>query len=283
MQAIHYPEVVYPPVSNGLNACMSEQKTRKDELYELRRKNLRALANVLGAGKRGGIAKLAERLEVAPAQLSHYIGGVGSMGVKNLGEGNARAYEQKLGLAEGWLDREQPEPWAVAALEAMSEHRKFVIESPDMPPYMTPSGSITIDVLDVRASMGGGLPAPEQETVIDSIKVPQNWVRENLPHITSPSNLKIITGYGDSMLGTFSHGDPLIVDTGVNEMRIDAVYVFAMHKELFIKRIQRLPNGAIKIISDNREKYDPITVTADERSAIQVLGRVVCAWNLRKL
>jgi hypothetical protein len=101
---------------------------------------------------------------------------------------------------------------------------------------------------------------PERETVIDSIRVPNEWVRENLPHITSPKNLRIITGYGDSMLETYNHGDPLIVDIGVLEMRIDAIYVFALHNELYIKRIQRLPGGAIKVISDNRAKYDPFTV-----------------------
>lgn len=144
-------------------------------------------------------------------------------------------------------------------------------------------GGIDLDRLDVRASMGTGIPLPERETVIDSIRVPQEWVREQFPHITSAKNLKIITGYGDSMKGTFNHGDPLIVDTGVNAMDVDTIYVFAYNNELYIKRIQRLPDKSVKVISDNRAMYDPFTLTPEQRADVVVIARVICAVNMNKI
>jgi hypothetical protein len=211
----------------------------------------------------------------------------GRPGKRGIGDKIAREIEAAFGKEHGWLDERHP-PRGLQEHELMPEKDGTLVLREEPAEFPVRSGTQTIDVLDVHAAMtppGGGLgiPMPERETVIDSIRVPNEWVRENLPHITSPKNLRIITGYGDSMLETYNHGDPLIVDIGVLEMRIDAIYVFALHNELYIKRIQRLPGGAIKVISDNRAKYDPFTVEAADRADIHTLARVVCAWNLRKL
>lgn len=135
--------------------------------------------------------------------------------------------------------------------------------------------------LETEARMGAsGRVQPEFETIVGEIEVNRHWVRTNLPQITSPANLRIITGYGDSMQGTFSDGDVLFVDVGVKEVRVDAVYVLAMNDELFIKRVQRRPDGAITIISDNKN-YEPFIVT--ERDSVAILGRVVRVWKDTKL
>lgn len=128
--------------------------------------------------------------------------------------------------------------------------------------------------------MGAGRVVPEYETVVGTIDVNQNWVRSRLPHITSPANLKMIAGYGDSMEGTYNDGDLLFVDTGVCEVKIDAVYVFAVNDELYVKRLQRKPDGSVTVISDNK-KYEPYTIS--EREQMRVIGRVVWAWNGKKL
>jgi phage repressor protein C with HTH and peptisase S24 domain len=149
----------------------------------------------------------------------------------------------------------------------------------------SPSSAESIDVpmFNAVASMGLGRSLPEYETVIDTLRLSKQWVHSHLSNISSPSNLAALSAYGDSMAPTFSDGDILIVDRGVSDIRIDAVYVLSLNGELYIKRIQRrITDGAILIKSDNA-LYDPVIVTNGERENLQVLGRVVWAWNGRKL
>lgn len=146
----------------------------------------------------------------------------------------------------------------------------------------TPAGVVVIPVLDARASMGNGEPLREHDAVVGRLEVGADWVRTALPFITATRNLRVITGYGDSMADTYQDGDILLVDTGVREVKVDAIYTLTMGGELFIKRVQRRPDGSLTIISDNR-KYDSFTVQNGERADLEVLGRVVWAWNGRRL
>lgn len=141
----------------------------------------------------------------------------------------------------------------------------------------------SIPVMDALASAGLGQPQASSDTVIGNIQLTKSWVDGHLGSITSPKNLAVLSAYGDSMSPTFSDGDLLLVDRGIDAIKLDAVYVLALNNELYVKRIQRrITDGAVVIKSDN-PLYDPVTVTNGERDALSVLGRVVWAWNGRKL
>jgi phage repressor protein C with HTH and peptisase S24 domain len=140
----------------------------------------------------------------------------------------------------------------------------------------------SIPKLDVGGSMGVGKVQPELETIVSTIDVNQNWVRTRLPNVSSPSNLRVITGYGDSMEGTYEDGDILFIDVGYEDIKLDAVYVFSLEGEIFIKRLQRRPDGSLWVISDNK-KYDPYPIPTPDRDTLRVIGRVVWAWNGKRL
>jgi len=141
---------------------------------------------------------------------------------------------------------------------------------------------IDIPRLNVAGSMGHGIARPEDyEDVIDHMRVSAGWLRRNV-NASAGSNLAVITGYGDSMEGTFSDGDLLLVDRGVSDIRIDAVYVLSLRGELYIKRLQRRPDGVLLMLSDN-EKYKPYEIKEGELEEFEVLGRVLLAWNARRL
>lgn len=81
-------------------------------MYDVRRKNLRALARSVG-----GATKLAEKLNKAQSQVFHLIG---SNPIKRIGDKFAAAVEQSFGKPTGWLDQamitfypvENPQPTA---------------------------------------------------------------------------------------------------------------------------------------------------------------------------
>lgn len=144
------------------------------------------------------------------------------------------------------------------------------------------SRTVDVPLLDVSASMGAGQLQPDGYVeVIERMTVSRDWVRHHLV-ASGPDNLALITGRGDSMEGTFNDGDLLLVDRGVKDIRVDAVYVVAIDGELFVKRMQRKPGGGVLMISDNK-KYDPIEIHPATLSRFDVLGRVLIAWNERRL
>lgn len=141
---------------------------------------------------------------------------------------------------------------------------------------------IEIPRLNVAGSMGTGRLAPEGYVdVIDRLSVNKDYLSRTVAY-SSASNLAIITGFGDSMEGTYSDGDLLLVDRGVTEIKIDAVYVVLYQGELFIKRFQRRPGEPMLMISDNKS-YPPIKIKNATANGLEILGRVLIAWNAKKL
>tara|TARA_R100001230_G_C5685778_1_gene194889 strand:+ start:837 stop:1538 length:702 start_codon:yes stop_codon:yes gene_type:complete len=139
---------------------------------------------------------------------------------------------------------------------------------------------IQIPLLDSRASMGNGTPLTDYVNVVE-------MVTANLPELrtrvsfSAPHNLRLLTGYGDSMSPTFNDGDVLLIDVGVTDLKLDAVYVLERQDQLYVKRIQRRPTGALRMISDN-PVYPPEDIDP-EADGFAVLARVLCVWNFRKL
>lgn len=129
---------------------------------------------------------------------------------------------------------------------------------------------------DVRASMGAGILLAEQPGQITSLNVTKEWLAKNIPPNTGVSNLCVITGFGDSMKGMFNPGDPLVVDTGINRCDHDGVYFFRVGEEGFVKRLQRIPNHGIKVISKNTD-YESWTITED--MDFHVIGKVLKVWE----
>ena len=133
--------------------------------------------------------------------------------------------------------------------------------------------------LEVSGSMGDGSFVADHVDVVKQIGVNVDQLRRQCS-FTSPANLNFITGYGNSMEPTFSDGDVLLVDVGIREVNIDGVYVLHLNGKLYIKTLQRRPDGSVLMISDNK-KYEPYPIR--ESDQIEVNGRVVLAWNARRL
>ncbi|WP_411392522.1 S24 family peptidase [Pseudomonas sp. MPB23] len=141
---------------------------------------------------------------------------------------------------------------------------------------------ITIPQMDVAGSMGHGRVPPDHIEVIRDITVHLDWLKTQGLSYSRLENLAIIDGDGDSMEGTFRNGDALLVDRGISDIRTDAIYVFTLDGELFIKRIQRLTGGALRIISDN-PVYPAILIEGDTLARVHIQARVLLVWNARKL
>jgi transcriptional regulator with XRE-family HTH domain len=136
--------------------------------------------------------------------------------------------------------------------------------------------SFAIPQYNTGGKMGNGLVLRDQAGVIRGWEVNNEWVQKNIPHCTAPKNLALVTGFGDSMLGIFNSGDPLIVDRGVTSCDYDGIYFFRVGNEGYIKRLQRIPAVGIRVISENKS-YEAWTITPE--MDFEVFAKVLKAWR----
>jgi transcriptional regulator with XRE-family HTH domain len=152
--------------------------------------------------------------------------------------------------------------------------------NPIAAPARNSAGSFTLHRIDTGGSMGKGIVLQDQPGVIEGWRISREWAYHNIPSNTGIGNLRIVTGFGDSMRGMFEPGDPLIVDVGVTELNHDGIYFFAVQvgdqEEGFIKRLQRIPFEGIRVISANQE-YETYTLRPD--APIRIIGKVLKVWN----
>lgn len=127
-----------------------------------------------------------------------------------------------------------------------------------------------VQLLDVSASAGNGLMMFE-ENAIKSISVDRKRFKE-LFRKEPTYSMKIINAKGDSMAPTFKDNDFLLVDTANTELT-DGVFVFRIGEELYVKRLQRLPNKVLAL-SDN-DKYQPF----DMPKEAVIIAKVIDAWR----
>ncbi|GAB7529416.1 hypothetical protein PS3A_18250 [Pseudomonas sp. 3A(2025)] len=197
-------------------------------------------------------------------------------GHRNLGEKAAASLEVKIGLPSGSL--------VAPSADSGGEDNHQPVPKPllDKKRLMETLGFITIPHLNVAASMGHGSILEHQVEVIRDITVHYDWLKTQGLAFTSLDNLAIITGDGDSMEGTFRNGDSLLVDRGITAIKTDAIYVFTLDGELFIKRLQRMTKGSLLMISDN-PAYKSITLEGADLEKVHIQARVLLVWNARKL
>jgi len=121
---------------------------------------------------------------------------------------------------------------------------------------------------NINLSAGGG--AEDAEDNFEKLDMPDFFVNivggsENL------KNIEAINVTGDSMEPTLNNGNIIFIDKTKNDTAKDGIYAFVNENGLFVKRIQKRVDGALDVISDNKEY--PIQVV--NKGEITVLGKVV--------
>lgn len=79
---------------------------------------------------------------------------------------------------------------------------------------------------------------------------------------------------GYSMQPTIFDGDQLLVDFSKKEVKNEKIYLVQNNDSIWVKRVKLLWDG-VELISDNRDEYEPIKITADEAQNLQIIGQIV--------
>ena len=203
--------------------------------------------------------------------------GVSYQAVKKVLDGTSRAFSAEdnskvasfLSVDPTWLATGQG---AMRAPLPVQEMR---------PLYGTEISSLEVPILSATGSMGPGDDQHAEDFVVGRLSLSPSWVTKQIKPLSSPSNLRFIHAYGDSMEPTFSDGDVLLVDGGIRQVSVDGIFVLEAQSRLFIKRVRQRMDGAFEISSDNANVKTVDVLNGDH--AVAVLGRVLWAWNGRKL
>ncbi len=126
-----------------------------------------------------------------------------------------------------------------------------------------------VPVYDVEASAGHGSHV-EAELQTGQLAFKKAWLREKGLKI---GHLAIITAKGDSMNPTICDRDTLLVDTRVDKIIDDSIYIVQADHHLIVKRLQQSLDGSVSIISDN-PRYKEQTLNPDQAKTLKIAGRV---------
>jgi phage repressor protein C with HTH and peptisase S24 domain len=94
----------------------------------------------------------------------------------------------------------------------------------------------------------------------------------------SAEDVALFEQSGDAMAPTIGNGDLMMLSLRKCEISDGVIVACRVGGELTIKRVQREPDGAVQLFSDNRN-YGAIKVLPDAVGLLDVLGRVV--WHAR--
>lgn len=126
-----------------------------------------------------------------------------------------------------------------------------------------------VPVYDVQASAGHGSHV-KSEIQTGQLAFKKAWLREKGLEV---GHLAIITAKGDSMETTICDGDTLLVDTRVDKIIDDSIYIVQADHHLIVKRLQQDFDGSIFAISDN-PRYEKRHLNPDQAKALKIAGRV---------
>lgn len=127
-----------------------------------------------------------------------------------------------------------------------------------------------IPAYSVKASAGNGCSVGDEE-VIGNLAFRRDWlVKKGL----TAASLVVVSARGDSMEPTVRDADILLVDRNITRLAGDGIYLIERDNDLYCKRLQKMFDGGVSIMSDNA-RYETQQLSAEAASGLNVIGRVI--------
>lgn len=197
-------------------------------------------------------ATMARQAGVSPSTIQRPFSGTATT---RLGRNALEKLQAAFPEFPGWGD--------VTVNDARLAFRGFPAErDPDL---------VEIDMINTAYGLGGTF--IEHEAIeVEKVKFSRSWLR--LFTQSSPELLFTTDGLGDSMQPTISDHDIIIGDRGqtrLESVKGDKIWACVFGGVGMIKRLRPLPDGTVRIMSDNQLVRDEFATDGD----LHIVGRVV--------
>lgn len=161
----------------------------------------------------------------------------------------------------------------IGKADRMVQIPAYEIRGVDGDDGVDPATDIMIEVVDVEVSAGNGTIVPEYVPTRYRLPFQLSWLRR---WGAKPEQIRIFPVRGASMEPVLYDGDKCVVHTGMTRVQSDCTYALIVGSELRIKRLFVLPDGQLRIVSNNADKDrypdELVTPTPDR---VLVIGRVI--------
>ncbi|MBJ7553124.1 XRE family transcriptional regulator [Marinomonas spartinae] len=122
----------------------------------------------------------------------------------------------------------------------------------------------------IQVSAGPGT-APMEEEPTRFLAFRHKWLKYRG---LNEKDLVLVFTRGDSMEPTISDNNTLMIDTSQRDMIDGSIYVIRTDNHLVVKRVQKLINKGLLLLSDNKDYKEQI-IEPNEANDLEVIGRVV--------
>lgn len=217
--------------------------------------------------ERGWQAALARHCKINPVSVANWVSGKS----KSLEGANLLKAAEFFQVNPSWLATGKGHKTAI-----QRDNSVLTVRADD--PAV--GGYVRLQHLSIEGSCGFGRVNcwPEE---VGQLDVSEAWLQNSIrvPH----NSVRIINARGDSMRPNIKDGDLIFVDIATDRFVGSGVYVIVWMNDpdglCAIKRIERLPNGKLRIFQDNKD----VGYTTDHEtdgSDIRIVGKVAAAWQL---
>jgi phage repressor protein C with HTH and peptisase S24 domain len=206
-----------------------------------------------------GPVELGKLIGRKPNQTSDLLSGRAAFGEKV-----ARSIEEFAALPPGWLDQADDDETDIHSLV-----RESGIGS---------STDVSITALRTSSAKSDSN-EDRQDLALKCLTLSSAWIERAIGQLSGANNLRFTEVQDDSMEPTFRVGDLLLVDTGIAEWKRDGIYLLRANGRVYARRVRRRMDGAFEISADSTTVKTADVIVGP----LSVLGRVVWAWNGRKL
>ncbi|HHF1624188.1 TPA: XRE family transcriptional regulator [Haemophilus influenzae] len=144
--------------------------------------------------------------------------------------------------------------------------------------------TLRVDLLDVNlAAYSSGIINAEYPNIVSSLYFTEEGANRILGRTTT-NGVYMFRVPTDSMVPTIKQTDIVFIDTNIKHYIGEGIYAFSLNGEEYIKRLQRLPTGVIRALSDNKH-YEPFDITEELFDSAVIIGKFIKAveWNVKNL
>lgn len=216
----------------------------ENDVYEIRRANLRFIAKALTR------TKMADIVETSVAQLNHIIG---KNPIRNPGERLIRKWERKLKLGDGELD-----------------HDEFAIRS-DWPLIERVGHSLSLKRIPV---IGFAVATPDEDGYFDDMGFPPGAGETYLRWPTRDPNAYALRVKNDSMAPRIRPGELIVIEPGTNVNSGDDVLVKTRKGRKMVKQLLYQRGGEATLGSIN-SAHKTLTISIAEIESMHFIGAIV--------
>lgn len=139
----------------------------------------------------------------------------------------------------------------------------------DLPRGATEDEFVVIPQYEVQASAGHGA-LNQHELLGNGLSFSRQWIAKRGLKV---QNLRVITVAGESMENKLSDGDKVLVDISNTKPKSGRAYVLLQGEELLVKYCQLLPNGLLRVSSENPH-YPTYDIDLAREENVSIVGRV---------